>query len=442
MFLPKDVLTVLNKLNQAGYEAYVVGGAVRDYIMGLEPHDYDITTSALPAQIKEVFPEHFALGEKFGTISVITESEPIEVTTFRKDSDYSDGRHPDKIEFVTSVYDDLCRRDFTMNAIAYNPQTGFVDPFDGVVDIQNKVVRCVNNPVDRFNEDGLRIIRAARFAAKLGFEIESNTLQAMKDTIDMIDCVAEERIGPEFVKILISVHAEEVIKKYSFIISKIIPEYQNVLECKQNNPHHIYSLEDHILKVVSGVKRNERIRLAAFFHDIGKPVVSVYDEDGVEHFPGHAGEGAIITEKVMTRLRFPAKEIKDVELLVKYHDSFWEPTKRNTKNLLSNLGDELFFEIVELRKSDIAAQAARKDNSIEELMEFYHQIKEENAAIKLKDLAIGGNDLINEFKIAPSPLFGKVLNTLLEMVMDEQIANERDSLIAAAEKIIQNEKDC
>jgi len=442
VFLPKDVLKVLNKLNDAGYESYVVGGAVRDHVMGLEPHDYDITTSALPSQIKEVFPEHFALGEKFGTISVITDSEPIEVTTFRKDSDYSDGRHPDKIEFVTSVYDDLCRRDFTMNAIAFNPKTGFVDPFNGIMDIENKLIRCVNNPIDRFNEDGLRILRAARFAAKLGFDIEQKTLVGMQNTINMLDCVAEERIGPEFVKILMSDHAEKTLHDYAFVIKKIIPEYCRVLRCKQNNPHHIYTLEGHTLKVVENVPKKEIVRLAAFFHDIGKPYVMVKDKDGIEHFPGHARKGAELTEKIMTRLRFSSKEIKDVSDLVKYHDSFWKPTKRITKNLLSKLGDELFFDIVELRKADILAQASKNDNSIETLLMFYNQIKEENSAITLKDLAIDGNDLINECHIHPSPLFKKVLNTLLEMVMDEVIKNDKAILLEEAKKIIQNEKDC
>ena len=440
MFLPKEILSVLNRLNDAGYEAYVVGGAVRDYIMGVPPHDYDVTTSALPYQIKEIFPEHFALGEKFGTISVITESDPIEVTTFRKDSDYSDGRHPDRIEFVTSVYDDLCRRDFTMNAIAYSPKTGFVDPFGGINDIKNQIIRSVNNPVDRFNEDGLRILRAVRFAAKLGFDIEETTLKAMKDTIDMIDCVAEERIGPEFVKIITAANAEKALKEYSFVIEKIIPEYGMVLKCKQRNPHHIYTLEDHTLKVLSGVDRNERVRLAAFFHDIGKPFVRVVDKNKIEHFPGHAGKGADLTEEIMFRLRFSSKETKEIVALVKYHDSFWEPTKRNIKSLLNNLGDELFFDILELRRADIAAQALREDNSIEMAMKFYNQIKEENAAISLKDLKLNGNDLISELNLSPSPLFKKVLNTLLEKVMDEEIVNEKAVLLEEAKKIIEKDR--
>lgn len=442
MFLPKNVLMVLEKLNNAGYESYVVGGAVRDYVMGLPPHDYDVTTSALPEEIKRIFPEHFALGEKFGTISVITDTEPIEVTTFRKDSDYSDGRHPDKIEFVTSVFDDLCRRDFTMNAIAFNPNTGFVDPFNGISDIKNKLIRCVNNPIDRFNEDGLRILRAARFAAKLGFEIEDRTLLAMKNTINMLDCVAEERIGPEFVKILMSDHAAKTLHDYSFVIKKIIPEYRRVLRCKQNNPHHIYNLEGHTLKVVENVPKKEIVKLAAFFHDIGKPYVMVRGKDGIEHFPGHAGKGAELTEEIMARLRFSCKEIKDVADLVKYHDSFWEPTKRTTKNLLSKLGNELFFDIVELRKADIAAQAARDDNSIETLMMFYHQIKDENAAITLKDLAINGHDLMEKFDIKPSPLFGKILNGLLELVLDEKIENNKEVLLLEAARILEKEKDC
>lgn len=439
MFLPESVSKVIRELNENGFDAYVVGGAVRDFLMGVEPHDYDITTSALPEEIKKIFPKHFALGEKFGTVSVVCDNcEPIEVTTFRKDSDYSDGRHPDKIEFVTSVFDDLCRRDFTMNAIAYSPNTGFVDPFNGIKDIERKIIKCVNNPVDRFNEDGLRIIRAARFSARLGFEIEEKTLQGMKDTIDMIDCVAEERIGPEFVKILVSDFAEVALKNYSFVIQKIIPEYKKVLKCKQNNPHHIYNLEGHTLKVVSGVPKEERIRLAAFFHDFGKPFVRVVDKKKIDHFPNHAEKGVTIVEDIMTRLRFPAKEIKEVGLLVKYHDVFWEPTKRVTKNLLANLGEELFFEIIELRKADIKAQAYREDNSIERLLEFYNQIKEEDAAVTLKDLKINGSDLIKELKMSPSPLMGKVLKELLELVLDERIKNEKEALLLKAKNILEN----
>lgn len=437
MFLPKNVLSVINELNRNGYDAFVVGGAVRDYIMGVEPHDYDITTSALPDEIKEIFPNHFALGEKFGTVSVVFEdTEPIEVTTFRKESDYEDGRHPNTVEFVTSVFDDLCRRDFTMNAIAFSPKTGFVDPFNGIDDIKNKVIRCVNNPISRFNEDGLGIIRAVRFAAKLGFEIESETLNGMKETINMIDCVAEERIGPEFIKILISDFVEDVMIKYSFVICKFIPEYKKVLKCKQNNPHHIYNLEGHILKVIANSPKTERSRLAAFFHDIGKPAVKIIDKKGIYHFPNHAEAGEELTKEIMSRLRFSSNEIKEVCLLVKYHDAFWEPNKRLAKNLLSKLGEDLFMDILALRKADIAAQAPREDNSISLMMNFFNEIKEENAAITLKDLNINGNDLISEFNLMPSPILGKILNELLDLVLDEKIENTKEVLLVCAKEIL------
>lgn len=435
MLLPKNVVYVINTLNKAGYEAFVVGGAVRDYIMGLEPHDYDITTSAFPDEVKSLFPNYFPLGEKFGTVSVIVGDEQIEVTTFRSESDYEDGRHPNKVEFVRSLEKDLKRRDFTMNAIAYNPNTGFIDPFNGISDIKEKIIRCVNDANERFKEDGLRIVRAVRFSAKFGFSIEQNTLIAAKNNIDMLDKVSKERIGSEFAKILMSDNCEEAINNNDFLFDKIIPQWKDVRNCQQNSEWHIYDVKLHTLKVLSSIKNTERLRLAAFFHDFGKPYVKEIDENGISHFPGHADKSSEIAEKVLKDLRFSSKEIKEISLLIKYHDSFWNPSKKLAKRLLNILGDELFLDLIELRRADISAQKERPDNSVSEMLMFYDIIKKDNSAISIKDLKINGLDVMKTLQIEPSPKVGEILSSLLSMVIDEEIENEREILLEKTKEI-------
>lgn len=434
MYLPKNVIEIIEKLNNHGYTAYVVGGAVRDAIMGKTPHDYDITTSALPDEVKELFPNHFPLGEKFGTVSVVYENcDPVEVTTYRKDSEYTDGRHPNEVIFVTDLFEDLKRRDFTMNAIAYNPSEGFVDPFNGLSDIANKLVKSVNNPVDRFTEDGLRVLRALRFASQLEFSIEENTHQGMLECIDMIDCVAAERIGPEFVKMLIGPNAEFVLKSYPEFFVKIIHAYGRMLNCKQNTPYHIYDVEDHTIKVVVGVPAEERVRLAAFFHDFGKPRAKTTDENGIDHFYGHAEISARLTEKYMSKLRFSSKLTNEVMLLVKYHDALWTPTKKIVRKLMAEMGEDLFLDLIKLRKADILAQAPRVDDSAEKALELFHEVKSANDALSIKDLDINGYDVMNIGAVGPQ--IGQILKTLLEEVMDDKIKNEHEVLILRAKEL-------
>lgn len=436
MYLPPSVVYVLKTLNSLGYEAYVVGGAVRDYLMGVEPHDYDVTTSAFPDEVKEIFPSHFALGEKFGTISVVYKDyDPIEVTTFRKESNYTDGRHPDEVSFVRSVFEDLSRRDLTINAIAYNPSVGLVDPFNGAEDIKNKIIRCVNKPEDRFNEDGLRILRAMRFASRLGFTIDDETMMAMTTCIDMLDCVSPERIGSEFAKLLVGANAGAIIRACPVQISKIVPQWAKVIGCGQKNPWHIYDVETHILRVVDNVEKDEITRMAAFFHDIGKPVVKVFGTDGIDHFPNHAAVSAEIAKEVLTALRFPSKTIEDVSALVRYHDSFWNPSKKSVKKILNILGMELFEKLLDVRNADIKAQVPREDTEVEQLRAFAKEIVETNCAISVKDLAVNGNDIMKALKIPPSPTVGRVLNSLLELVLDESVENSKAALIAEAKRM-------
>jgi tRNA nucleotidyltransferase (CCA-adding enzyme) len=330
--IPNNILDAIKVLNDNGFEAYLVGGAIRDILMGKEPQDFDICTAATPEEIKKIFPKNFDLGEKFGTVATIINDEVVEITTFRKDSTYSDGRHPDSVEFSSSIVEDLERRDFTMNAIAYSPNTGMVDPFGGLSAIENKEIKAVGNPLDRFNEDGLRIMRAVRFSSKLGFDIDKDTHSAMLECKNNLKRVSKERISSELLKILEGKNVVNAMMSNSEIIELIIPEYKMVLECPQNNPYHVYSLEEHTLKVVEAVNSDKVLLLSAFFHDFGKATTRIRDEKSIDRFPKHAQESEKITKEIMKGLKFDNKTIKEVALLIRYHDSLWNPQK-STVNL-------------------------------------------------------------------------------------------------------------
>lgn len=425
---PTVILKVIKILVENGYESYLVGGAVRDILMDKIPKDYDICTSATTEDIKRIFPKHFGLGEKFGTVSIIMDEEVIEITTFRKDSEYSDGRHPDSVEFTKDIVEDLSRRDLTMNAIALSPFTGIVDPFNGFDDINNKIIRAVGSAKNRFDEDGLRIVRAIRFSSCLGFSIEEETQKAMIDCKNNLKNVSKERFSSELIRILKGKNVFNAIKTNAVIFSIVIPEFDLVSKCPQQNPYHIYDVLDHTLKVVEAVPCDDVLKISAFFHDFGKAYVRFRDKKGIDRFGGHAAKSEELTISIMKNLKFDSKTVKDVALLVKYHDALWEPRESAVKRLIGEIGFELFDKLLLLRVADINAQAPREDNSVAIASAIRDKIVAEGAAVKASELKINGFDIMNLLNIKPSPIIGQIIKDLLNLVIEDKCKNEKEAL--------------
>ena len=456
--IPEAVEYVIKNLEQAGYEAYLVGGCVRDFLMGKEPKDYDVTTVARPEEIHEVFdsPKVIDTGIKHGTVTIIKDHTPVEVTTYRTESTYSDGRHPDEVKFSRSIEEDLARRDFTMNAIAYSPfgsdkddvlgsgavcdvddslkSNGggrFVDPFGGIVDIEEKRIKCVGNPGDRFSEDALRIMRALRFSSQLGFEIEKGTAEALIEEKAALDRISRERIQKELEGILCGDNVEEVLREYSEIIACVIPEIVPMIGLDQCNPYHIYDVWEHSIRVVSGVPAKPELRLAALFHDIGKPSSFTKGKDGVGHFYGHPEVSYEMAERIMRRLRFDNETRNKVLPLVRWHDLRPEPTDKSVRKALVRVGPELFDGWIAIKRADNWAQSpvvAERQALIDEVEKIGHRLMESEGVISAKTLAISGKDLM-ELGISEGPEIGRTLDWLLKEVLEERMPNEKEALL-------------
>lgn len=437
--IPTAVMTALSRLADAGYEAYIVGGCVRDILMGTSPSDYDITTSALPEETKAVF-EGFRLietGIAHGTVTVIVGGMPLEITTYRVDSDYSDGRHPDRVEFTPSLSEDLARRDFTVNAMAYSHGSGVVDLFGGQKDIESGIIRCVGDPELRFSEDSLRIMRALRFAATLGFGIDENTGAGMRALASKMGRVSAERIYTELVKLLLGKNVRSVLTEYADVLSAVIPELGLMIGFDQHNPHHIYDVMEHTAAVVENTPAEADLRLAALLHDIGKPRCFTMDEDGVGHFIGHEKLGAQMAEDIMTRLKADSETKNRVVLLVAHHFDLIHPSKKAVKRALSKLTPEMFFELTALIRADnlaLAPEYRDRASGIDTLESIAKEIIAEGECFSIKDLAVDGNDL-TAIGIPPSRRLGEILKALLESVMDGKTENERSALLKAAQDI-------
>jgi len=432
--LPEYVKTVIDMLINAGFEAFAVGGCVRDSIMGKNPNDYDITTSALPEEIKSVFSDFRTIdtGIKHGTVTVLVQNEPIEVTTYRIDGSYSDSRHPDKVEFADNISADLSRRDFTINAIAYNEKQGIVDRFGGVADIENGIIRCVGDPEKRFSEDALRIFRALRFSSVLDFDIDEETKQAAFSKKELLLNVSVERLAVEFTKMLCGKGVRRVLTDYIDIIGVIIPEISGCKNFWQNNPYHIYDVLLHTAVAVESIPAVLHLRLAAFFHDIAKPICYSVDENGVGHFYGHNSLGSEITEKVLTRLKFDNNTKQKVVTLVKYHDLQINLSEKSILKLLNKLGTEAFFDLIKVFRADNAAQNPEYNSRLkkyDELEYMANEIIKKQQCFSLKHLAVNGKDLI-ELGFSEGKLIGETLNIVLEAVIDGVVKNEKENLIA------------
>ena len=433
MQIPKDVRDCIDALENAGFAVYLVGGCVRDSYLGLEPHDFDLCTAALPEQTETVFADRRLVlaGKKHGTVGVVTDSGVVEITTFRTEGGYTDNRHPQWVKFVPNIEDDLARRDFTVNAMAYSPTRGFADPFGGRADLDAKILRAVGEPGARFEEDSLRILRGVRFAVRYGLMPETRTLDAMFRLAPLMDNLARERVFEELCKILLLVNADDLLR-FQPILTQVIPELAPTVGFDQHSRHHIYDIYEHTAQVVAAVPPILSLRWAALLHDVGKPATFSIDEAGEGHFYGHAEESAATADAVPRRLKAPTQLREDVVLLIRQHMAIMEPDKRILRRRLSRLGSEKLELLLALQEADTIGTGTRKPCEIEifsKIRAVLEEIEAENACLSLKDLAINGHDLM-ALGITGREI-GKILNSLLEQVIDEKIPNKKDALLKA-----------
>ncbi|MCR4792270.1 MAG: HD domain-containing protein [Lachnospiraceae bacterium] len=434
--IPEDAKYITDKLLEAGFEAYVVGGCVRDSLLGDVPHDWDITTNARPLQVKEIFRRTVDTGLQHGTVTVMRGDVGYEVTTYRTDGDYSDGRHPDQVTFVPDLKEDLRRRDFTINAMAYNEQDGLIDLFGGVEDLKKGIIRCVGDPDDRFSEDALRMMRAIRFAARFGFEMTPDVRASITKLSGNLSKVSAERITSEFIALLTSDHPEMVRDMYETGLTAVFfPEFDLAMKTPQNHPHHCFNVGDHLIEAVRNSKNDRIVRLTMMLHDIGKPGTLRIDEEGITHFYGHAKLSAEMAEDILRRWKLDNETIRRVCRLVLYHDHGNDIcTLSQARRAISVLEDDAEL-LLDVKKADVLAQSTYKREEklalIESYRAAYEEIREKNQCCSMSDLAIGGADL-KETGIKPGPEMGRILKALLEMVIEDPGINTREKLLELA----------
>ena len=438
--LPVKVKMILDTLHAAGYEAYAVGGCVRDTILMRTPDDWDITTSARPEDIKRVFPHTVDTGIEHGTVTVLMAHTPYEVTTYRIDGEYLDHRRPDSVSFTDNLGEDLARRDFTINAMAYNEEDGLVDRFGGMQDLQKKMVRCVGEPEARFGEDALRILRAVRFSAQLGFSIDPATRDAIAKLAPTLRDISAERICTELLKLITSKHPDYLYTAWDLGITKIIlPEFDRMMETPQNTPYHYLNVGEHTLTSMCAIPEDRILRLTMLLHDIGKPSCRTTDAWGVDHFKGHGPAGVDIAADIMRRLKLDNDTISKVKTLILYHDWRMRPEEREVRRAVSKVGAELFPYLMQVQYADALAQSDYiKDQTLQRILDVwavFNKIMDEAQCVRIRDLAVSGRDLI-ELGYPQGPAIGEMLQELLEIVLDEPSYNTRDILLAhAASKV-------
>lgn len=431
--LPERVDRIIKTLQDRGYEAYAVGGCIRDSLLGREPEDWDITTSALPEETKALFHKTFDTGIEHGTVTVLMGEEGFEVTTYRIDGKYEDSRHPREVSFTRNLKEDLLRRDFAINAMAYNDADGLVDIFGGIADLEAGVIRCVGNAEERFSEDALRILRGIRFAAQLGFEIDEDTKCGMRLLAPTLEKISAERIQAELIKMLVSNRPELLKEAYELGITKIIlPEFDRIMVTEQETPHHIYSVGEHTLHAMKNIRADKALRLTMLLHDMGKPALKTMDADGVAHFKKHAAESYAIAKRILKRLKFDNDTLNKVSRLVYYHDYRMPATAGNVRRAMNKIGEELFPLYMEVRRADVTAQSTylreEKIRNLDEIEELYREICQAKQCVTLKDLAVSGRDLI-EAGMSPGKGIGVKLNELLELVIENPELNVKEELL-------------
>ena len=434
MYLPEQVHTVIDRLCGAGHEAFAVGGCVRDALLGRTPGDYDVTTSARPEEIEAVFAREKLIetGLRHGTVTVLLGGMPIEVTTYRVDGEYADHRHPDCVRFTRDLTEDLARRDFTINALAFSPERGIIDPFGGREDLAAGRIRCVGRADARFREDALRILRALRFSSVLGFPLDGETARAALASRELLRAVSAERVYAELVKLLCGPNVREVVCRYVDILGVVIPELLPMKGFDQRNPHHVYDVLEHSAAACAAVPSEPVLRLAALLHDIGKPECFTLGEDGVGHFCGHAAISASRAEEILTRLKSDRATRERVVTLVREHDLIIPAQERAVKRALRRLGKEDFFALLALKRADNLAQSpayADRQRTYDALEELARCVLEEEACLSLRDLAVSGQDLI-ALGMEPGPALGAALAAMLDAVIDGEVPNGKDALLA------------
>ena len=436
MVIPESVRFCIRRLEDAGHRAYIVGGCVRDSLLGLTPQDYDMCTSALPEETEALFRDCRLVlaGKKHGTIGVVTDSGVVEITTFRTEGDYADNRHPAWVAFVPEIAQDLARRDFTVNAMAYSPIHGFADPFGGREDLKNGILRAVGDPETRFREDSLRILRGVRFSARYRLTPEPATLEAMVSLRGLMENLARERVFDELCKLLLHCDGDDLIR-YAPILAAVIPELAPMIGFDQRSPHHAYDLFTHTARVTGAVPKDLTLRWAALLHDTGKITTFTTDETGRGHFYGHAKDSAAIADRVLRTLKAPTRLREEAVNLISLHMTKLEPDRKVVRRWLGKLGPETLDMLLTLQQADMGSKGTGKEAEkaqFRQLLAVVDQVKAEESCLKLKDLAVNGHDLADLGYSGPE--IGAALNRLLELVVDEQLPNTREALLDTVRK--------
>ena len=437
MQLPSAVLALVHRLEEGGYPCYAVGGCVRDAALGLRPHDYDLCTSATPAEMKTIFADYGQVlaGEKHGTVGIITPGGVVEITTFRTEGDYADNRHPDRVEFVDAIEEDLARRDLTVNAMAWSPIRGLCDPFGGKKDLENHVLRAVGDPRKRFREDSLRILRAVRFSARFRLEPEEQTLRAMFELVDLTENLARERVFDELCKLLECCTAQDLLR-FGPILTRVIPELKPCVGFLQHSRHHLYDVYTHTALVVEATPPVLALRWAALLHDVGKPETFTLDEEGNGHFYGHAEIGAEKADSILRRLKAPTALRAQVAELVRHHMDYPAPAAKPLRRRLSRLGAEQLQLLLQLQEADTGGKGLENADDgtyFDAVRRVLAELLAAECCLKVTDLAVNGHDLMALGITGPA--IGRTLNRLLDLVLEEQCPNEKQALLSAAQKM-------
>lgn len=440
MDMPKNVDIAINLLQSAGFEAYAVGGCVRDSLLGKTPNDWDITTSAKPEDMKSVFADFHCIdtGIKHGTVTVVIDGEPLEITTFRLDGEYEDNRHPKSVTFTSNLGADLGRRDFTVNAMAYSKKTGTVDLFGGQNDLKNKIIRCVGDPDRRFNEDALRILRALRFASALDFEIEEKTAQSLLKNRALLGNISEERIAKELLKLVCGKGAKRILTDFALVLFEILPELQPMYKNSHDNPHHCYDIYEHTLIAVESIDPEPTLRFAMLLHDCGKPAVKKFDENGVAHFYGHQRISAEISAQILARLKVSNKFRDEILFLVSNHDR-WELYENTEKmpRYLSKFGLDGVLKLLKVMRADVLAQSPEYRYRLDQIADAEETAKNlaaQKPCLSLSELQINGRTLM-DIGIPQGRKLGAVLAQLLDEVIDGVTKNTQEALTTRAREI-------
>lgn len=437
MFIPEYVQNLMDRLEGAGFEAWAVGGCVRDDALGIQPHDYDLCTSALPDETKVLFSDHNLVlaGLKHGTVGVISDAGVVEITTFRTEGDYSDNRHPGWVKFVPTIAEDLARRDFTVNAMAYSPIRGYADPFGGLSDLKRRRLRAVGDPVTRFREDSLRILRGARFAARFGMTIDPETEAAMRSERYLMDGLARERVFSELTQFFTLADAELILRMEP-VLTQVIPELKICVGFDQKNPHHAYDVFGHMAHVTGRLPQIAVLRFAGILHDIGKPHCMTLDQSGRGRFHGHAAISGEIADSILRRLKASNGFREDVVWLIKHHMDLWTSEPKQVRRALSRHGIRRLRMYCALQRADMGGKGVGKDPRVQEIADLLRTAEELSAKegeLTLKCLAVKGNDLM-DIGYPQTPELGKSLNRLLELVLAGEVPNEKEPLLQKAKQ--------